>query len=171
MNQCLKDIDDLDYSKFRRDFLDYISGTGKFTPTIAKQSFKNLCDDYKALQADVAEHLFLEEDYQQAQQQIRPLQSTLVEMARTLKDYYQEEKRKMGFIDFSDMEQFAYQILSMEDIANEIREQYQVILVDEYQDTNDLQEAIISSIARKNNVFESEISSSPFMAFVRPDPN
>ncbi|WP_304754988.1 UvrD-helicase domain-containing protein [Ileibacterium valens] len=153
MNQCLKDIDDLDYSKFRRDFLDYISGTGKFTPTIAKQSFKNLCDDYKALQADVAEHLFLEEDYQQAQQQIRPLQSTLVEMARTLKDYYQEEKRKMGFIDFSDMEQFAYQILSMEDIANEIREQYQVILVDEYQDTNDLQEAIISSIARKNNVF------------------
>lgn len=40
MNQCLKDIDDLDYSKFRQDFLDYISGTGKFTPTIAKQSFK-----------------------------------------------------------------------------------------------------------------------------------
>lgn len=153
MDQCLMDLEDLNYSKFRTDFLSYVSDSGKFTPTIAKVSFKALCDDYKDLQAEIAAHLYSDEQFEKADEQTKPLLRTLVGMARNLKNFYQEEKRRMGFIDFSDMEQFAWQILSLEDIANEIRDRYQVILVDEYQDTNDLQEAIISSIARKNNVF------------------
>lgn len=153
MDRCLSDLDQLDYAKFRKDYLAYLSETGKFTPTIARVSFKNQCDAYKDFQKEIAEHLFSDEQLDQAEESTRTLRKTLVQMARDLKDAFQEEKRKMGFIDFSDMEQFAYQILSLDDVAEEIRNRYQVILVDEYQDTNDLQEAIISKIASKNNVF------------------
>ena len=56
-------------------------------------------------------------------------------------------------MDFGDMEHFAYQLLSQSDIAKEVQNKYEMILVDEFQDTNDLQESILSCFARKNNVF------------------
>lgn len=54
-------------------------------------------------------------------------------------------------MDFSDYEHFALQILTNEDgspseIAESYRQHFQEILVDEYQDTNRVQEKILSCI-------------------------
>ncbi|MFR9256069.1 MAG: UvrD-helicase domain-containing protein, partial [Merdibacter sp.] len=58
-------------------------------------------------------------------------------------------------IDFDDMEHFALAILQADNgaIADAYRRRFSVIMVDEFQDTNDIQDAIISLIARENNVF------------------
>ena len=63
------------------------------------------------------------------------------------------KKRSRNVLDFSDYEHFALQILTDQEgnaspIAKEYRSQFEEILVDEYQDTNQVQEAIISKIKR-----------------------
>lgn len=67
------------------------------------------------------------------------------------------EKRSKNILDFSDYEHFALQILTNEDgspseIAESYRQHFQEILVDEYQDTNRVQEKILSCIKRVQNI-------------------
>lgn len=61
---------------------------------------------------------------------------------------YQALKRLDGVVDFNDLEHYAYNLLSQNDvIRKKYQNQYRAILVDEYQDTNPLQEDILSMLA------------------------
>ena len=71
---------------------------------------------------------------------------------------FEEAKRDKGIIDFNDIEHFALEILVDEDengcqipseTAKRYSEEFKEIFVDEYQDSNLVQEAILSSIANK----------------------
>lgn len=71
---------------------------------------------------------------------------------------FEEAKRDKGIIDFNDIEHFALEILVDEDengrqipseTAKRYGEEFKEIFVDEYQDSNLVQEAILSSIANK----------------------
>ncbi len=62
-------------------------------------------------------------------------------------------KEERGVMDFSDMEHFALRALEQQDVASELRESFSMVLVDEYQDTNQVQEAILSRISRPDNLF------------------
>ena len=80
---------------------------------------------------------------------------------------FQQEKLERGILDFSDLEHTALALLCREpellqgdptraiptEIADELRSHYDAIMVDEYQDTNGLQEGILRQIARENNRF------------------
>ena len=78
---------------------------------------------------------------------------------------FEEKKRNREMIDFSDMEQYALRILTeYQDgrikpsaVAEEYRRQFLEIMIDEYQDSNFIQEAILTSIStvseRKYNIF------------------
>ncbi len=59
-------------------------------------------------------------------------------------------KREDNLLSFSDLEHFALKVLSNEQALNDIREKYKYLFVDEYQDVNDVQEAIISKLDRDN---------------------
>ena len=56
-------------------------------------------------------------------------------------------------VDFSDIEHFAFEILKDEEAASYYREKFAYIFIDEYQDSNLLQEALIARIKRENNLF------------------
>ena len=79
---------------------------------------------------------------------------------------YSQKKRDKGIIDFNDIEHFALQILTEtdengdfvfdeegknipSDIALEYREKFYEIFIDEYQDSNQVQEVILSTIAKQ----------------------
>ncbi|MCL2678558.1 MAG: UvrD-helicase domain-containing protein, partial [Clostridiales bacterium] len=66
-----------------------------------------------------------------------------------------EVKRRRGLVDFADMEHFCLEILRDEanGVAAELRARFQEILVDEYQDVNAVQEAILSLVASGGNSF------------------
>lgn len=76
-----------------------------------------------------------------------------------------EKKRARNLIDFSDMEQFALAILTEEKdgqlvpsaAAQEYQDQFDEVMIDEYQDSNLVQETILNSVSRvsrgQNNVF------------------
>ena len=94
-----------------------------------------------------------------------PAIKVLVQLVLTFADLYGGAKREKGLVDFSDLEHYALQILShgMDEhgiyqpslAAMEYRDHYEEVLLDEYQDTNRVQEAIVSLIARtgKGNRF------------------
>jgi ATP-dependent helicase/nuclease subunit A len=89
----------------------------------------------------------------------------LLDLAGEYARRYQEKKQEKNLVDFNDLEHYALEILLTQeddkripsDAADELSKQFEEILVDEYQDSNDVQEALISSISRERfgtpNVF------------------
>ncbi len=66
---------------------------------------------------------------------------------------FKEKKQAKNLIDFSDMEHICLELLNNNDnIAQMYREQFEEILIDEYQDSNMIQEYILNKIS-KGNIF------------------
>ena len=88
------------------------------------------------------------------------LVKTIVDAEKKLIKRFGQLKREQNLIDYSDMEQFAFSILTTDTsnahIAQEYyQEKFNEILIDKYQDVNALQENIIAAIKKKgqNNLF------------------
>ncbi len=78
---------------------------------------------------------------------------TLVKMAREVDDRLTEYKRSLNVFEFSDISLMSASILrDNPDVASELRDSFDYIFIDEYQDTNDIQESVIDAIS-KNNVY------------------
>lgn len=97
---------------------------------------------------------------------IYPLIKGLVKVVIDFAKRYDEKKRKKSVVDFNDLEHFCLEILTERDeegnirpskTALEYRERFTEILVDEYQDSNLVQEIIINIVSKidegKPNVF------------------
>ena len=82
-----------------------------------------------------------------------PQLRTLCSLTRSFSERYLEKKLKKNVLDFSDIEHYALKILDCEEIAAEYREKFACIFVDEYQDSNLVQDSLIRRIARKDNCF------------------
>lgn len=77
----------------------------------------------------------------------------LFRLVRDFDVLYSDEKKKKNLVDFADIEQYALKILSEDEAAGEYRNKIKYIFIDEYQDSNMVQEAIIHRIQCGNNVF------------------
>ena len=82
---------------------------------------------------------------------------------------YAELKAKDNKLDFADMEHYCLQALSVEEVRREISDKYRYVFVDEYQDTNRLQEAILCSVTRDNCFMVGDIKQSIY-GFRNTDP-
>ena len=63
---------------------------------------------------------------------------------------YSALKLERGVLDYNDLEHKALALLQNEEVAKEVREKYRYVFVDEYQDVNPVQEAIVSRISGEN---------------------
>ena len=83
----------------------------------------------------------------------------LVRLVKELEEIYTEKKRSLNLLDFNDLEHIAISILTDEngtpsEGAKQLSEEFDEIIVDEYQDTNDVQEAILNAVSNgKSNIF------------------
>nr|WP_106783806.1 helicase-exonuclease AddAB subunit AddA [Lysinibacillus timonensis] len=83
-----------------------------------------------------------------------PMIETLVELTESYGVKFKAAKLERGLVDFSDLEHYALEILSNleegelkpSDIAKEFKQKFKEVLVDEYQDTNMLQETILQLV-------------------------
>ena len=88
-------------------------------------------------------------------QRLRPVAEELVRLALAYSEAMAEGKRKKRIVDFSDIEHFALQILvdpqtkRPKFVAEEFRAHFAELMVDEYQDSNQVQEEIIQAISRE----------------------
>lgn len=70
-----------------------------------------------------------------------------------LDEIYVAKKMKKGLIDYEDIEHYCIEVLKDNDVRRDCQEKYAHIFVDEYQDSNYLQERIIEMIKREDNLF------------------
>ena len=88
-----------------------------------------------------------------------PQVKLMTEIVRKVDKNFRSEKKRLRLMDFSDMEHYALQLLMDEEVAGIYQERFEEILVDEYQDSNGVQEELIRRICRnpaspaKSNVF------------------
>ncbi|MCL2388209.1 MAG: UvrD-helicase domain-containing protein [Defluviitaleaceae bacterium] len=84
---------------------------------------------------------------------LSPRVSALMRLASRFAEEYAKEKRAKNVLDFSDLEHFAIRILypnGPDDLTPAPREQrYFEVLVDEYQDSNEIQDLILSAVAER----------------------
>lgn len=132
-----------------------------------KETLKAIRDDYKKLIRSMAEKYFVKSkkevisDMQLVQKNAHVLAELVLDFIRE----FAEAKREKNIVDFHDLEHFALQILVRQqedgttvpsDTALAMAEDIEEIMIDEYQDSNYVQEMILMSISgggNRNNVF------------------
>ena len=99
--------------------------------------------------------LFSEDTFMRDLKSLQPAVLKIIEMVQTYRNTYAALKEEHKMIDFDDMEHFALRILTCNDgaVAKLYREQFAEIMVDEFQDSNEIQNSLVMLIARENNVF------------------
>ncbi|MCS7033550.1 MAG: UvrD-helicase domain-containing protein, partial [Phycisphaerae bacterium] len=75
---------------------------------------------------------------------------------------YSQAKRELRAVDFADLERMALRVLSDPAASEGYRRQFRYVLVDEFQDINQLQQAILSRVSRA--IVASDPSSANFFA-------
>ncbi|MEW6523698.1 MAG: helicase-exonuclease AddAB subunit AddA [Bacillota bacterium] len=89
---------------------------------------------------------------------VGPLMETLTGLVTQFYHDYQEAKAERAQVDFNDLEHFCLQLLWEDDgsgrllpsdVARELQERYTEVLVDEYQDVNGVQDAILTLVSRQ----------------------
>ncbi|MBQ6757592.1 MAG: UvrD-helicase domain-containing protein, partial [Selenomonadaceae bacterium] len=123
---------------------------------LAKTAIKNLHDDYKKKLETLRDNYFLADEARMISD-VRGLHEPIKELIRVTKAFAQkfsDAKRERGIIDFADMEHLALNIFdAAPEVAAAYRDKFKFIMVDEYQDTNGVQEAIVQKISRGDNLF------------------
>ena len=75
----------------------------------------------------------------------------LLSLAKQVYDRFKEYKKELLMFDYPDIAKMAlYLVCNFERIHQEVSQSFDEILIDEYQDTSDLQEAFIQAISRQN---------------------
>ncbi|WP_404427595.1 helicase-exonuclease AddAB subunit AddA [Ureibacillus chungkukjangi] len=113
-------------------------------------------DQAKKIVNQLKESFFLRKP-ERLLQEIRlmaPIIDTLVELTESFSEKFKSAKLQRGLVDFSDLEHYALEILTVEEdgklqpspVALDFKDKFKEVLVDEYQDTNMLQETILQLV-------------------------
>ena len=102
---------------------------------------------------------------QEANKDIYDMYDILIKLQNLILEFdeiFSKKKREKNVVDFNDIEHFALKILLKEDengklqqteVAKKYQEKFQEIAIDEYQDSNLVQEYILTAISNEKNIF------------------
>lgn len=134
-----------------------VRATNEVNPEVRERA-KGLRDLVKAGIAEIQAKYFNVDSrlYLADMREMEPMIAGLVSLVIDFRTAYQDLKKDKGLVDFTDLEHFALDILRAQRAeVYEARDYYQnrfrEILVDEYQDTNLVQEAIIQALKSEDN--------------------
>ncbi|AGK97205.1 helicase-exonuclease AddAB subunit AddA [Clostridium pasteurianum] len=135
---------------------------GKDVNRDKKDQVQKIRDKYKKQIKDMQEEILSStgDTMEDHIRELYPIMKCLGELVIEFDREYIKKKRSRGIIDFNDFEHLTLQILTdtseKEELvpskaALELREKYEEILIDEYQDSNLVQEVILNSISRNDS--------------------
>ncbi|MGM7700823.1 helicase-exonuclease AddAB subunit AddA [Pseudalkalibacillus sp. Hm43] len=128
---------------------------------VLKEQVKSLRDRVKKQVDGLKEDLFSRspESYIHHIRELAPVMNTLVSLVKRFSDRFQAAKKEKGLVDFSDLEHYCLEVLSGSDSSEEVllpsqaakeyRHKFIEVLVDEYQDTNLVQESIVQLVTKE----------------------
>ncbi|MCI9176391.1 MAG: helicase-exonuclease AddAB subunit AddA, partial [Lachnospiraceae bacterium] len=123
-----------------------------------KERVQKLRNEVKNSMKKTTEQFFFQSPEQMLEdmKKNRPVADMLIEVTLSFMEEFAEKKREKNIMDFNDLEHFALQIL-VEDASGkpsktalELRKNYAEIMVDEYQDSNYVQETILKSVSKES---------------------
>ena len=103
-----------------------------------------------------------EADWQEQMEYLVPLVQGIIGLVKRFHGDFQQAKQEAGMIDFSDLEHLCLALLvdpesgdelQPSEVALELQDTFKEVMVDEYQDTNGVQEAIVNLVSRGDNRF------------------
>ncbi|MGL5151867.1 MAG: helicase-exonuclease AddAB subunit AddA [Clostridium sp.] len=132
-----------------------------------QKTVKDIRDGVKKKIKGIKENIFSmnPNEFLESTQMVYPYMKKLAELVLEFKKRFELKKKEKGILDFNDLEHLCLKILIEENegnivpskVALRFREYFDEVLVDEYQDSNNVQETIIDLVSRKNtdrpNVF------------------
>ena len=156
------------YQSFSYFKLDKIKRCKKGADENSREAVKKIRDKVKEKLETLREnHFFMStDDIASTIKNLYPLMKTLTDTVKEFSKLYSKKKRDKNILDFNDLEHFALNILCKKDedkkihptdISLDFRKKYKEVMVDEYQDSNTVQEVIIDMVSKKHtdepNVF------------------
>ena len=103
-----------------------------------------------------------EADWREQMEYLVPLVRGIIQLVKRFHRDFQRAKQEAGMIDFSDLEHLCLALLvdpesteelKPSEVALELQDMFKEVMVDEYQDTNGVQEAIVNLVSRGDNRF------------------
>lgn len=122
-----------------------------------KELVKSIRDDIKKSISDIQKHFFYAscDDMLADMQNVEQVMEVLIDLTIEFANAYAKKKEEKNIVDFSDLEHFALNILVNKQeerpsmVAEDLSNYYEEILIDEYQDSNLVQETILRSISKE----------------------
>ncbi|WP_027963891.1 helicase-exonuclease AddAB subunit AddA [Halalkalibacillus halophilus] len=120
-----------------------------------KERVKTIRNQYKESYKKLVDRWFSrkEENLLNDLRHLKPQVDQLVEVVKVYHHKLEQEKRAQAVVDFSDLEHYCLELLLDEaatperivpsDVAKQYQRQFREVLIDEYQDTNNVQETIL----------------------------
>jgi ATP-dependent helicase/nuclease subunit A len=133
---------------------------GKDGDPLLKEKVKGMRDAIKKKMASMKEEYFERqpESYIAHIEEMAPIVAELASLVKEFGRRYSAAKREKSLVDFGDLEHYCLSVLKGEgstmenpvpsDAASEYRERFIEVLVDEYQDTNFVQESIVRLVSK-----------------------
>lgn len=155
---------------------------GKNAEEDVKEAIAVLKDQRDALKKEwqsIIDTYFWEHPTVQIQQlqQLHPHVQTLSQTAIAFYQAFQHEKIRLNKVDFSDLEHFTLEIVHTADengcyVASDYyKKRFKEVLVDEYQDVNRVQEAILQAVSTEHNLFMVGDVKQSIYSFRQADPS
>jgi len=100
------------------------------------------------------------EDHNKDMKELTPVYKMLFQLIIDFNKLYAQEKRKKSIVDFSDLEHLTLSLLIDSEkgckttIAENVSRRFKEIMIDEYQDVNEIQEVLFDAVSRESsNIF------------------
>ena len=165
MLQTLKsNLDNWDKAYEISKNINFVTWPRKKIESSIKEEAKIIRDDVKKKLNKVINKILIC-DSDEAKQDIQDMYNVLDKLKYVILEFQEEfskRKREKNIVDFNDIEHFALKILLKEteegkieptDVAKKYKEKYIEIAIDEYQDSNLVQEYILNAVSKGDNIF------------------
>lgn len=163
--QGLQSLSGAEWETIRSAFLSVSFGKlkavrGKDVDTALKDQVKKTRDKIKGKMAELQQQWFSRssEECLHDLSDMKPSVDLIIELVKVFTKRFKKEKRRKAVLDFSDLEHECLTVLRAEGssmghelpsvVAEQFRARFNEVMVDEYQDTNRVQESIIQLITK-----------------------
>ncbi len=149
------------YEKLSQVVFKNIPGVPEGAVPKYRESIRAMRDDVKGKDIKkMREDLFFlpAEEQREILEKLYPVMRCLSETVHRLMVRFDEKKNEKNLLNYNDLEHGCYRLFTNEDgtpseLAESVKDQFDEILIDEYQDTSALQEAIFTSIKKESGLF------------------
>ncbi len=164
LKKMLQNIDNWDNSYTIANSIEFIVWPRNKVDSALKEDAKKVRDTVKKKLKAKTDKFFVSSS-EEAIQDITEMYNTLCKLKNLVFEFEErffKKKKEKNTLDFSDIEHLALEILVKEnddgkhkrtEIAKKYQEKFQEIAIDEYQDSNLVQEYILTSVSNGNNIF------------------